>query len=317
MTQAKPRSWWQRRAIEAAIVVAFVGFLGWAMARQWPEVKDVVGQLSVAALVGSGLAAVAGIWLSMLSWKAILADFGSRVPLTGGMRVFFIGQAGKYVPGKVWPILAQVKLGRDYQVPGRASAAAVGIFMVIVLGSGLLVAVCLLPVVLGTGAFGSYWWALLALPAAAIVLWPPVLNRGLAWAMRLARREPMPRPLSAAGIARAVGWSLLMWLCYGVHFWVLLAALDAPDSNLLLATGGFAAAWCIGFMLLIAPAGLGPRELALVVLLSSTVTQPVVLVAAVVSRLLMTAGDLGWAVIALAIGRRQRERVAASQPDSA
>jgi uncharacterized membrane protein YbhN (UPF0104 family) len=279
------------------------------VARQWRQVGTVIGELSPASIGVSAAAALAGIWFSFLCWRAILADFGSRIPVTAGMRVFFVGQAGKYVPGKVWPILTQVRLGRDYQVPGRTSAASALIFMIIVLGSGLLVAICALPV-LGAGAFDRFWWTLLALPLAAVALWPPVLNWGLARAMRLARREPMPQPLSAAGIGRAVGWSLVMWLLFGVHLWALLSALDVDASHLAIRSiGAFAGAWSIGFLLLIAPAGVGPREVALVLLLAGSVAQPEALVAAVVSRLLMTLGDLAWPLIAVAL-ERHRQRTA-------
>lgn len=302
-----------RRAAEVAIVVAFLAFLGWALVRQWPRVEAGIGQLSAPAIIWSTVAAVAGIWCSFLCWRAILADFGSRPPLTGAMRVFFVGQAGKYVPGKVWPILAQVRLGRDYQVPGRASAAAVMVFMLIVLGSGLLVGASLLPV-LGTGMLASYWWILLALPVAALALWPPVLNRALAWAMRLARRDPMPKPLSAGGIGRAVGWALVMWLLYGVHLAMLLSALDAGGPDLLLRSiGVFAAAWAIGFLTVVAPVGFGPREIAMVVLLGATLAQPAALLAAVVSRLLMTLGDLAWALAAIT-ARRSVRRTGRSIP---
>jgi hypothetical protein len=292
-----------RRVLAPAIVAGFVGFLGWAVVRQWSRVESVIGELSVTAVALSAASALAGIWFSFLCWRAILADFGARIPVTAGMRVFFVGQAGKYVPGKVWPILTQIRLGRDYQVPGRSSAAAALIFMLIVLGTGLLVAVCALPV-LGAGAADRYWWTLLALPAAAVVLWPPVLNRALGVAMRLARREPMPQPLSARGIGRSVGWALVMWALFGVHLWVLLAAFDVDTSGLLLrSVGGYAGAWAIGFLLVVAPAGVGPREVALVVLLGPHVNQPAALVAALVSRLLMTLGDLLWPAVALAVER--------------
>jgi uncharacterized membrane protein YbhN (UPF0104 family) len=304
-----------RRTLETAVVLGFLAFLGAAVARQWPRVEAVIGQLSPPAVGLSAAAALAGIWCSFLSWRALLTDLGGRVPLTGGMRVFFIGQAGKYLPGKVWPILAQVRLGRDYQVPGRSSAAAALIFMVIVLGTGLLVGACALPV-LGAAAFGSYWWALAALPVAAVVLWPPLLNRALGLATRLARRSPMPRPLSAGGIGRAAGWALLMWGLYGVHLWALLSTLDADAPQLLWrSVGAFAAAWSIGFLLVVAPAGLGPRELAMVVLLGAATGQPVALVAAVVSRLLMTLGDLAWAVVGLAVARRRRPAATAPVGD--
>lgn len=298
-----PRRWWLRRGLGAATVGAFLGFLGWAALRQWSQVASVIGELSTAAVTVAALAALAGIWLSFRCWLVILADFGNRLPALAGMRVFFVGQAGKYVPGKVWPVLAQIRLGRDYQVPGRASAAAALLFMVVVLGTGLLVAIVCLPV-LGAGAFGRYWWTLLALPLAVVVLWPPVLNRGIGWAMRLTRREPMPRPLSAAGIARAAGWALAMWVLFGIHLWALLSALDVGAPDLLIrSVGAFAGAWAIGFLLLVAPAGIGPREVALVALLGSTAAQPVALVAAVVSRLLMTLGDLAWPVLALGLER--------------
>lgn len=305
VTGPTPRRSLLRRALEAATVAIFAGFLGWAAIRQWSQVEAVIGELSAGAVAVSAGAALAGIGVSFLCWRAVLSDFGSRVPLTAGMKIFFVGQAGKYVPGKVWPILTQIRLGRDYQVPGRTSAAAALIFMIMVLGTGLLVAVATLPV-LGAGAFGRYWWALLALPLAAFALWPPVLNRALGWMMRLARREPMPEPLSAAGIGRAVGWALLMWLLFGVHLWALLAGLDADAPQLLVrAIGGYAGAWAIGFLLVVAPAGFGPREVALVVLLAAAVAQPVALVAAVVSRLLMTLGDLLWPLLAVVLERRR------------
>lgn len=301
-----------RRLVGAATVVVFLGFLAWTAARQWSQVEALITGLSAGAVAASAAAALAGIWISFLCWRAVLADLGGRMPLTAGMRVFFVGQAGKYVPGKVWPILAQMRLGRDYQVPGRTSAAAALIFMVILVGTGLLVAVSALPV-LGPDAFGRFWWTLLVLPVAVFVLWPPVLNRGLGWVFRITRREPMPRPLSAAGVGRAVGWALVMWLLYGVHLWALLASLDVDAPNLLIrSVGAFAGAWAIGFLLLVAPAGVGPREVALVVLMAG-VPQPPVLVAAVVSRLLMTIGDLAWPLLALPLERRRRRTTVPGQ----
>ncbi len=44
----------------------------------------------------------------------LLNDLGSPLPPAGSLRVFFLGQLGKYVPGSVWPAVAQMELGRDY-----------------------------------------------------------------------------------------------------------------------------------------------------------------------------------------------------------
>jgi glycosyltransferase 2 family protein len=54
----------------------------------------------------------------------------------------------------------------------------------------------------------------------------------------------------------------------------------------------------------IAPAGAGVREAALLLLLGSTITAPRAAVIAVISRLLFIVGDLAWAAIALVAERR-------------
>ena len=220
--------------------------------------------------------------------------------------MFFLGQLGKYLPGSVWPVMAQMELGRDHQVPERASGAAVGVFLLVLVGTGLAVAAATAPL-LGPDAVHTYWWLLAALPLALLALVPPVLNRFLALVVRLVRRPPLPTMLSAAGVLRAAGWALVSWLACGVHIWVLAAQLGAGGPLLLArATGAFAAAWCAGFLLLVAPAGAGVREAALVLLLGGVLTRPQGTVVAVVSRLLFVLADLGWCAVVLLARRRPR-----------
>jgi glycosyltransferase 2 family protein len=287
------------------VVAAFVLFIVYAVAKRWDDVRDYAGRLSLRA-AGLSMAAVLGaIWCSFLCWKAVLADFGSHVPVSGGMRIFFIGQLGKYLPGKLWPILTQIRLGAEYRVPKRASGAAAGVFMLLVLGTGLVLAAVTMPF-LGGQAFSRYWWTLVVLPVALVAMHPAILNRGLGTALRLAKREPMPRPLTLRGIAVAAFWCLPMWALFGVHTWAL--ALDLGSANAfdlyLQATGVFAASWSIGFVLGVLPAGAGPREAAFILLFGATLPTAQATVLALVSRLLITLGDVAWGLLAL-IGVRK------------
>jgi uncharacterized membrane protein YbhN (UPF0104 family) len=294
-----------RNLLRFAVLALFTAVLIVVLARRWNEVRPLLHELSVAGVGLAGVAVVAGIYATFLCWRAVLTDLGSPLPLGGGMRIFFLGQLGKYLPGSVWPLLAQMELGRDYKVPRRASGAAVAIFMLLILGSGLLVAAVALPL-LGEHALQRYWWALTALPVAAVLLYPPVLNRLLATALRLAQRDPMPNPLTLPGVVRAVGWALVSWGLYGLHVWLLARMLGAGGVGILpRSIGAFAAAWCVGFLVVIAPAGGGAREAALIVLLGSGVGAARATVIAVVSRLLFTVGDLGWGGgVALAVRKR-------------
>jgi glycosyltransferase 2 family protein len=304
LTARRPPRW--RAAVRLTVLAGFAGALAWSLRAQWGAVRPLLGELSVLSL-GAALAAVAGgILATFQCWRTILAELGGRLPVTAGARVFFLGQLGKYLPGSVWPVMAQMELGRDYQVPERASGAAVGVFLLVVVGTGLAVAAAAAPL-LGPDATHAYWWLLAVLPVALLAATPPVTNRLLGAGLRLARRPPLPAPLSARGMLHAGGWALVCWLAYGLHVWVLAAQLTAVELPLLaLASGAFAAAWCAGFLLVVAPAGAGVREAALVLLLSGALTRPQATVVAVVSRLLFVLGDLGWAGVALLVGRRAR-----------
>ena len=294
-----------RTFVRLGFLVGFLGALAWSVRGQWPAVEPLLGRVSPLALAAALVLVLGGILATFRCWRTILAELGGELPPAAALRVFFLGQLGKYVPGSVWPAMAQMELGRDYQVPERASASAVGVFLLVVVGTGLAVSAVVLPLS-GGDAVGAFWWLLAALPVALVATTPPVLNRLLGLGLRLARRPPPPAALSTAGLLRAAGWSLAAWLAYGLHLWVLAARLGHGGGLPLLvhATGAFAAAWCAGFLLVLAPAGAGIREAALVLLLGPVLTRPEATVVAVLSRLLFVVGDLGWAAMALLVGRR-------------
>jgi hypothetical protein len=300
-TAPAPR--WRRRlrtALHLLVIAAFVLFIVYAVASRWDDVREYAGRLSLRAAALSMAAVLGAIWCSFLCWKAVLADFGSHVPVSGGMRIFFIGQLGKYLPGKLWPILTQARLGGDYRVPRRTSGAAAGVFMLLVLGTGLVLAAATMPF-LGPEAFRRYWWTLVVLPIALTAMHPAILNRGLGTALRLVRREPLPRPLTLRGIAVAAFWCLPMWALFGVHTWALAVDLGSTSALdlYLRATGVFAASWSIGFVLGVLPAGAGPREAAFILLFGATLPTAQATVIALVSRLLITLGDVAWGALAL------------------
>jgi glycosyltransferase 2 family protein len=306
---ARPVEWprWQRLA-RRVIVLVLTALVIAVLVRRWGDVRPLLGRLSVAVVAASLLAVVTGMLGSFLAWRALLTDFGYRLPFTGGMRVYFLGNLAKYVPGSVWQAVAQTELARDYRVPRRASAAALIVSMLAGVGTGALVAVLTLPFV-EPEALHRYWWVLLALPVAAVVLWPPALNRIMDLVLRLARREPLAVSASVGGMLRAVGWDLASWVGFGAQVWLLARALGVHHPALFLqATGAFAAAWCVGFLIVFAPAGGGARELALVLLLQPIAPTATAWVIALVSRLLFTVGDLAWGGTALLAERRRLRR---------
>jgi glycosyltransferase 2 family protein len=302
-----PGGRWQA-PLRLAVAALFLAVIAVVLAGQWRQARPLLGRLSAPVVLAAWVPVLAGLYATFRSWRAALADLGGTLPHAGAIRVFYLGQLGKYLPGTVWPAVTQMRLGRDYQVPPRASGAAFAVFMLMLVGTGLLVG---LPVVLllGGDAVDEYRWLALVLPLFALALAPPVLNRAIAAALRAMRRPPLPARLSLAGVLRVAGWALVSWLCYGAHVYLLASRLGVEGGTLLWlqCTGAFAAAFASG-VLLVMPAGAGVREAALLVLLGSTVTVPVAAVIAVTSRLLFIVGDLAWSAVAMAAARRGRAR---------
>ena len=223
------------------------------------------GHLNV---VGAVLAVVAGLSCMMLAWRALLTDLGSPLALPAATRVMFLGQLAKYVPGALWAVAAQVSLAQDYQVPKRRSGTASLVSMAITLVVGLVMAAVTLPLAYA-GALRQYWWVLLCIPVVLAGLYPPITKFGLDILFRIIRQPALEKPLSLNGMARAVGWTALGWVFYGLHAFLLVGDIAGGSLHiLLLSAGGYALAWAVGFLLIPFPGGIGPREIALIAVLS-------------------------------------------------
>jgi uncharacterized membrane protein YbhN (UPF0104 family) len=295
---------WLWRALRIGFVVLAVGLLVAALVDQWHNVSSGWHELPVHSLLLAAGAVLLGLFFSALAWRALLADLGQQIPVMGAVRVFFVGQLGKYLPGSVWPVVAQMELGKAHGLSRRPVGTVALLVMVLNVATGLLVAVVLLPFT-SPHALSQYGWAVAFLPVGLALLHPRILNPVVNKAFSLARREPLERPLTLRGIAVATGWTMLMWASYGVQIWVLADGLHAQGAKSLplLATGAFALAWTAGFVAIVFPAGAGIREAVLIVAMTAVLANKELVALAAVSRLLMTAGDLVWGAVGGLTGR--------------
>ncbi|HEX3589173.1 MAG TPA: hypothetical protein VHV74_06035, partial [Pseudonocardiaceae bacterium] len=99
------------RAVRYGFVVVAVGLGVYAVVRQWPDVRTSLVQIGVLPAIGALVAAVAGLGFAVQVWRVLLAALGTPLPLRASAKVVFVGQLGKYLPGSVWPVLAQMELG--------------------------------------------------------------------------------------------------------------------------------------------------------------------------------------------------------------
>ena len=171
-----------------------------------------------------------------------------------------------------------------------------------------------IPALVAGGVNRAWLLTMVALPVGAVILHPPVLNRvvalafgccgGSRWSTSSAGGPSPVRPRSAPSRGCSIGLQL----------WVLAVGLDAPPGRALLAAGfGYALAASIGLLIVFAPAGLGARDVAIVLTLSSMMPRSAATAVAIVSRFVVLVADVvaaaaGWAYERHGTARAGRDR---------
>lgn len=290
------------RIVVAVLVLLAVVIAVW---RNWGEVSARLREVPAATLVSAFVLALLAPIFSLLGWRVLLSDLGTRLPLPASASVFFVGQLGKYLPGSVWSVVAQADLGSRLGVPRRRMGIVGLLSILLSVLTGAIVGVPALPLLLArSGEVRSVWWFAPAL-VLLLLLWPRLLNRGITLSLRLLRREPLEHRLTAPAIALTSLWFILAWISAGLSILVLAHAMSpgTPVGNLVVTSiCGFALASAIGMFSFIVPAGVGVRDGVLAVLLGALMPFPAAFAVVVISRFLTVIADVvvaavgwGWA----------------------
>ncbi len=290
------------RALRLLLIVLALVFCVWSLASQWDEARRAFGELSWPGLVGAFAFGVAGLVAWTFGWRAFMTGLGSRLPIPAALRIAAISGLGKYVPGMVWVVVSQVELSRAHQVPRARSFSASVLAVATSTACGLAVAAVTLPLT-SAAARAEYWWLFLFAPVLIGSLYPPFVTWALNTLLRLARQRPLEHAVGFGAMARAVAWTVLGWLLFGGHLWLLCLSVGGGPRLVFVAVGAYALAFVAGLLVFIAPGGLGAREAVMVAVLTPVLPAGAPIVIALASRVLLTLADLAYAGATLLLGR--------------
>lgn len=269
MSRTRRRLWLALKTAAAAAIVAYVG-RHFARTLAAPELDPYPFALRAEYLIPAG-----GLYLLAHCcwggfWVRLLRSQGVRVSLYAGLRAYFVSQFGKYVPGKAWVILMRVALLRG-AAGGRPLVVGVTATYETLtsMAAGAILAVAFLPWVgVLPAAVSRNIGFVAAVAGLPVVL--ALLNKVAARRVAKSRgpdAPPLPSPplaLLAQGLLQAgCGWCLL-----GLSLALTVAAV-APDppvwggDTYLGDLAAVALSYVAGFVVLVAPGGLGVRELIL------------------------------------------------------
>ncbi|MBI5649457.1 MAG: flippase-like domain-containing protein [Chloroflexi bacterium] len=293
-----------RRIIGYAFALAVLFFLGRLLVQTWDQIaaSGFKFEFDLPRLLLSLILLIVARAFAVEAWRRVLLSFGERLDFAFGVRVWFLSNLTRYVPGNIWQVATMLVMVEQKGVSKTNALLSQVVYTALALAiAGLLGLMFFLmrPEILqGILDPGIVPYA----PLIAVILFsalmiffalPPV-NRGLvALTARITRRAiTAPTPTFARGLVPPI-FSLLMWLTNGIAFYLFADSITpVAPANLLAFIAMNAGAYWIGYVSFITPSGLGFREGALAWMLASFFPAPVAVALALATRLWATAGEL-------------------------
>src|SRR5205823_3923511 len=115
--------WW--KLAKALLAIAILVAIGrqFALALQIPQrglrpsLEDLWGRLLHPAwLLPAGVLYLAGLGFAAVYWYRLLLDLDQHPSFVGAIRAHYVGQMGKYLPGKAWALFLRSSLVRSSRV---------------------------------------------------------------------------------------------------------------------------------------------------------------------------------------------------------
>ncbi|MEQ8410972.1 MAG: hypothetical protein RIB52_05405 [Erythrobacter sp.] len=266
------------------LLVLALAYCGFAIARLGMD--EVLANLPPAAwgiALGTGAAYGLALALLALGWGAMAHGRGNaHLGVAEGLAVYAPGVIAKYIPGSVFQYGSRQLLGSRFGLSQgamvRASLVEAGLHVPAAL-------ICAAVLLAGAGAAGLA--AFIVLGAALAVLGP-------------------------GSLARAAGCQLAFFALFAL-FVALLAGIALGMGDPLRLAGIFMLAWVAGFLVPVAPGGLGVRESVLLALSAQVEPSGAAIAAfALLTRFATSLGDAGFGIAGYGLLFTRSKRQASS-----
>ncbi len=302
---------WRSLLAGAAKVLLTATALAYAAYRAFQEGRKLeLAEIDWLPALGAGACYVSGLLFCAAFWYLSLRSLGSTPHPLSLLTAYFTGHLAKYLPGKVWVVVARTSWPRGRNLTPLALATTATQETLLMMGVGGVGGCVLWYFTAPTFGSPVDWGILLFTGGGGLVLLVAAMPIAVGWALRLGRSTPESPPrlrwrVYLCGLA-------LMSLCWGLLGLSLLfatAALpDLDNPGIVPSLAAVAVATAAGFLTFL-PGGLGSRELTLAAVLASYQLRYATLLAAML-RAIWVAAELacwiGCALLELIATQRHR-----------
>ena len=280
--------------------LAIIGFLGWSIVDGWSTITEYDWSPEPLPLIAGFAVLLLFYAMSGAGFAAILEALGPTPGWATTIRIWAVSLLGRYVPGNVLMVVGRVVLLHDHGVSRRVSLAATVYEQALALAAGAAGGVVYLAVAGG----GAATWLVALIPLGLVLLHPRLFGPISAWALRLARRDPLPVLIGGRRVAALAGWYLVTAAVSALGIWLCVRGVAGAGVGDPVEVGSaFLLSFALSMVAFVFPSGLGVREGVFAVALARELPGSVAVAVSVGARLALTVAELVFIGIALLVER--------------
>lgn len=287
----KARKGLVKRILQVLAVAVIFYFLARNLYLNWNKILEYDWKVNYYFLASSLVLSIVGAFLIALGWNLILRVLGGRLAHRRALKIFFITDLAKYVPGKVWTMVGKVYLCTKEGIPVARTSASVVIQPLIQVISGMLMFLASLPFWTKTTDFiNKLYFFLPLIPIGLIVLYPAIMTKALNFVLTRLKQDPVALNMKYGHILLILLLWCGLWILSGVTYYFLIVGIySIPLSLLPVVIGIFSIAGVSQFL---TPSGIGVLEGVLTVLLSLYFPVHIAILIALLARVWKTVTEL-------------------------
>lgn len=266
------------------VLVALV-FMTIYIVKNWSALQEYDWQFNIGLFLLSMVVLWMGITVGIILFRLIfklLLDID--IKLSKVFKMNNIANIGRYIPGKLWSVMGIFYFTDKLGISKKKTSVAILVNESTSKGSALLLGLLYFFFSSSHIAYLPYMIGLLIL--ALIFIHPRILEKLLNIILLLLKRDKITLEFSYYKIIIIFLLYTTVWILCSLGFYLLVKSITTVESiNIFKFLTIFPFSWVIGYLVLIAPGGLGVREGIITAMLAEFVLPEVALVIALLQRI--------------------------------
>lgn len=308
MSERRGAAW---KRFQVALTLVVVAFAGWYLWKQWARAAEggLTFDFHFGWLAAASVVILGTFTLLIETWRRVLLALGASIGFRTAARIWFLSNLGKYVPGRIWTVTTMAMMASQHGVPVGTVGASTIVITIANVATGFAVVLLTSAGIVRRLAGGTAGVIAATIGLFVLLLATPYIAGH--WNRIAARfhRARLTVSVPPGAVVIAVAGTAISWLLYGLAFMLFVHSMIGPAAAPYWAfVTANAAAYLVGYLAIIAPAGIGFREVVLVSVLPALriATGPQAALITIASRIWLTVLEIAPSLMALAQSGRER-----------